>query len=176
VQHRQQYRCKRNGGRFKCRANFTWEGDCLDGNYVHSTSCKEAAARKLAQQDVRDDAARLVRTGRWKDVSTLMVASNKKEIIADSFARSNPNAALLLSLAHDQGFKVKAKADPREGKNSVPIQRPVPRANTGKLIALGKRRQEAVTWKEASCFKRFKEDPTYRASPVLSVCSPIPAS
>jgi len=124
---------------------------------------------------VRDDAAHLVRTGRWEDVNTLMVASNKKEIIADSFARSNPHAALLLSLARGQGFKVKAKADSRYGTNPT-LPQPVPRANSGKLIALGKRRQEAVIWKEASCFKRFKEEPTFRASPVPSVCSPIPTS
>jgi hypothetical protein len=102
-----------------------------------------------------------------------MVPSNKKEIIADSFARSNPNAAMLLSLAHGQGFKVKAKADSRYGMSSTKLPKPVPRQNTGKLIVLGKRRQEAITWKEASLFKRFKEDPYYRASPVPSIGSPI---
>jgi hypothetical protein len=105
-----------------------------------------------------------------------MIASNKKEIITDSFARSNPHAVLLLSLAHSQGFTVKAKPDSRRGMSSAALFKPIPRQNTGKLISLGKRRQEAVTWKEASYFKRFKEDPTYKPSPVPSVCSPIPDS
>jgi hypothetical protein len=56
-----------------------------------------------------------------------MVPSNKKEIIADSFARSNPHAVLLLSLAHSQGFKVKAKPDSRSGMSSATLFKPIPR-------------------------------------------------
>jgi hypothetical protein len=102
-----------------------------------------------------------------------MVAEGKKEILADSFTRSNPNAMLLLSLAHENGFKVEAKPDPREGADSTPLPRPIARQNKGMLAVLGKRRCQALALKEASCFKRFKEDPSYKTSPVPSICSPI---
>jgi hypothetical protein len=35
-----------------------------------------------------------------------MVASDKKEILIDQFAESNPNAAKLLEFAHSTGFSI----------------------------------------------------------------------
>jgi hypothetical protein len=102
-----------------------------------------------------------------------MIAQGAKHIIADSFVRSNPEAMLLLQLASSNGYTVQSKTDPREGTDSTSLPRPIARQNKGMLAVLGKRRCQALALKEASCFKRFKEDPSYMMSPVPSVCSPI---
>jgi hypothetical protein len=39
-----------------------------------------------------------------------MIASNKKEILTDKFAESNPNAMVILELAHEKGFQVHTEA------------------------------------------------------------------
>jgi hypothetical protein len=40
-----------------------------------------------------------------------MVASDKKEILVDQFAESNPNAVKLLEFAHSTGFSIYTEVD-----------------------------------------------------------------
>jgi len=53
----------------------------------------------------------MVDDGEWDQANTLMIASDKKEILVDQFAESNPNAVKLLEFAHSTGFSIHTEVD-----------------------------------------------------------------
>jgi hypothetical protein len=55
-----------------------------------------------------DSAQRKVSEGEWEQATTLIVASNKNEILMDQFAESNSNAMELISTAYNKGFSIKS--------------------------------------------------------------------
>jgi hypothetical protein len=48
----------------------------------------------------------MIDDGEWDQANTLMIASDKKEIMVDNFAESNANAAEIIEFAHTRGFQV----------------------------------------------------------------------
>jgi hypothetical protein len=59
---------------------------------------------------VMDSAQRKVSEGEWEQATTLIVASNKNEILMDQFAEANLNAVKLIEFAHSTGFNVHTNA------------------------------------------------------------------
>jgi methionyl-tRNA formyltransferase len=71
----------------------------------------EAAVRKIAQIKVLAGAQRKMSEGEWEQANTLLVATDKKEILVDQFTESNPNAVKILQFAHSTGFSIQTEVD-----------------------------------------------------------------